>query len=137
MRSIPITRKPITRLVALAFFAILMLFFATDFISPDAWTATSIGEICARMNLYLEKNGRLPETLEELPWREGYDNSIADGWGRRILYTFDREQRKIRLVSYGRDGKPGGIGKNRDFILEATLDARGLLPLEELEVKPF
>lgn len=45
MRGFPITRKPITRLVALAFFAILMLFWATDFIPPENWTLTSISGI--------------------------------------------------------------------------------------------
>jgi hypothetical protein len=67
---------------------------------------------------YKVKNGRFPDSMDALhsfrvdlndPWTQ-------DGWGRElILIPFDDSLGYGRIVSYGRDGKVGGTGSDRDF----------------------
>lgn len=39
-----------------------------------------------------------------------------DAWGRRIVYeSFDSARAYGRVLSYGRDGKPGGAGPDADI----------------------
>lgn len=38
-----------------------------------------------------------------------------DPWGRPYVYRFPGEQRDFDVMSYGRDGKPGGNGEDQDI----------------------
>lgn len=38
-----------------------------------------------------------------------------DPWGRAYLYRVPGEKAEFEVVSYGRDGKPGGIGEDSDI----------------------
>jgi hypothetical protein len=105
-----------TLLIAGVVFCILCV--VGDIIPPESATITSIGETAVRINSYIGKNGRPPESLENLPIRQNYANSIFDGWKRKIIYIYDPTKRMIRLASYGKDGKLGGQGKNQDIIRE-------------------
>jgi hypothetical protein len=41
------------------------------------------------------------------------DGAWVDGWGRPFVTTLDAN--KLRVTSYGRDGKPGGVGLDHDL----------------------
>lgn len=38
-----------------------------------------------------------------------------DPWGRPYIYRFPGTKREFDLVSYGKDGQPGGSGENSDL----------------------
>jgi hypothetical protein len=68
---------------------------------------------------YKAATGRLPENLSELPVvrdkkvrvKEGYP---LDQWGLPIRY--EQRDGTYKLYSYGKDGKPGGIGSYADLV---------------------
>lgn len=65
---------------------------------------------------YEKKNGHLPDTIEGFRRFNKNRDITKDEWGNQIIYTVDSEG-FITLTSLGRDGKPGGKGKNSDTIL--------------------
>jgi hypothetical protein len=70
---------------------------------------------------YQKAHGKLPAALneKELADRLAYLNNFdpkfgpADAWGRPLHYTVKGE--KFAIVSFGRDGRPGGVGLDADF----------------------
>ena len=56
----------------------------------------------------------MPQSIHNLPARDGYDNSITDAWGRELIYTV--AEGAVELRSNGADRKPGGDGETRDLI---------------------
>ena len=85
-----------------------------DRISPVEATDTAISETFVRIDLYAKQHGTVPPSLNVLPEREGYANSITDGWGKPLLYEVSDDGR-LTLTSYGKDGKPGGTGEDADI----------------------
>lgn len=83
-------------------------------IPPSEVTASSMTEVRFRINMYLEKHGKLPARLGELPERSGFDNQTTDGWGHLLAYEVNGDV--VTLTSHGRDGKPGGSGENSDAV---------------------
>ena len=83
-------------------------------ISPRDMTLTAIGETHVRMHLYLQEHRQCPETLSQLPQREGYMNRTTDGWDRPLIYSVD-DDGVITLSSLGRDGVAGGTDDDRDI----------------------
>ena len=82
-------------------------------ISPRDMTLTAIGETHVRMHLYLLEHRQCPETLSQLPQRDGYMNRTTDGWDRPLIYSVD-DGGIITLSSLGRDGVAGGTGDDQD-----------------------
>ena len=87
-------------------------------IFPRMWTLTK------KLNEYKEQHETYPLTLEEMTseWtkddgtplsKEDVDSWIVDGWRNPMIYSSDGKTWK--LLSYGADGKPGGVGLNADF----------------------
>ncbi|MCY3004333.1 MAG: type II secretion system protein GspG, partial [Planctomycetota bacterium] len=80
----------------------------------------------------LDNGGRPPESLDVLvlPDAEGrrfmdeYRARHVDSWGRPFVYFLPTPGQPRRIVSYGRDGKPGGTGLDAD-IDSATLENDG------------
>ena len=62
---------------------------------------------------YHEKNGEFPDSLDKC---ESHGYRRSDLWDNPFVYTSDGET--WRLVSYGADGKPGGIGLDTDIIID-------------------
>ena len=56
----------------------------------------------------------LPPNFTVLPPLEGFINSTKDVWGNEIIYQV--QGTTIKLISYGKDQKPGGVGENLDVI---------------------
>ncbi|MBM4040227.1 MAG: hypothetical protein FJ290_17110 [Planctomycetes bacterium] len=75
--------------------------------------------IDSAIQAYMEKTGRPPSTLGELDAvKEGSylvdpDGAVRDGWNQPFRYSVDGG--KYLVVSYGRDGKPGGRGLDCDL----------------------
>jgi hypothetical protein len=82
-------------------------------IPPTALTRTSIGETFYRIHLYAVAFGRLPESLELLPIRAGYWNSVHDAWGAPLAYEVHADG-LVTLRSLGADGEAGGTGVDAD-----------------------
>jgi len=82
-------------------------------------TCRNIGILSQAVKAYRRENHALPGALRDvLPIPEMYvrtDRSGAptDGWERRLRYFKDGG--RCRIVSYGRDGEPGGTGLDFDL----------------------
>ena len=83
-------------------------------IPPSEVTASAMTEVRFRINMYLEKEHKLPASLSELPQRSGFDNRTTDGWGHLLVYAVNGDV--VTLTSHGRDDKPGGSGENSDEV---------------------
>ena len=107
--------------ISIAIFIILFLFLLIDFIPPDDMTRTCFLVTSRRIKEFVNDHNELPKDLYNLPKRKKANNSIKDGWGREIQYNI-LENGKVMLLSLGRDGKPGGEGKDSDIM--GTFDPR-------------
>ncbi len=83
-------------------------------ISDVEITHTSIIETTYRIHLYAQKHSKIPDSLSDLPKREGYINRTSDGWGISLNYNVDESV--ISLSSLGKDGVFGGTGDNEDIV---------------------
>lgn len=76
----------------------------------------------------LDNGGKPPESLDVLVLPDAEGRRFTDGpwaphvdpWGRPFVYFLPAPGQPRRIVSYGRDGKPGGWGEDAD-IDSATL----------------
>ncbi|QEG24819.1 type II secretion system protein GspG [Mariniblastus fucicola] len=104
-----------TVLVVVAAIAVLA-FVANSFVTtipPHSMTLTAMTETHVRMHLYMLEHRECPDSLSELPKRDGYMNRTTDGWGRPLIYSVS-DDGVISLSSLGRDGMVGGTGDDRD-----------------------
>ncbi len=78
------------------------------------------------IELYLiENNGQQPESLEVLVTQDENGNTYLkqeavpkDPWGNEYFYEPASPGRKYNILSYGKDGTPGGEGDDADISLE-------------------
>jgi len=82
---------------------------------PESLTHAGIQSTMVRIQMYMLEHRAYPPSLTVLPEREGHDNRLTDGWGRPLLYSVD-EDGIITVSSLGRDGKPGGDGRDADIV---------------------
>ena len=78
-----------------------------DTIPPASATKLEMHRTLDRINLNIERTGRPPSTLQDLPPSDELVRTPTDGWGRPLIYSVD-ESGTIFLKSLGADGKPGG-----------------------------
>ena len=83
-------------------------------------TQWQLNEINADIQNYRGKYGKSPSSLAELLTISKHDSSWhgengepSDGWGRPFVFSFDGTN--CLVTSYGRDGKPSGIGLDCDL----------------------
>lgn len=90
-----------------------------DRIPPVLYTKTVMGVLKDRqIPAFVGRFNRLPNSLQELPpLPEQYNSSLKDGWGRNIIYK-KYDDGTVELVSYGKDGIPGGTGSNEDIVFK-------------------
>jgi hypothetical protein len=81
---------------------------------PDSATSTTMYVLKRKILHYAKANNKLPNSIEELPELEGFLNRNTDGWGVPIRMEINGNE--VTLHSFGKDNKPGGTGKNLDFI---------------------
>src|SRR5262245_56946734 len=103
-------------LVILWAFRVVPWYSVLPIVPPRSITATAIGETQVRIHMYMLAHRDYPADLSVLPRREGYANSVTDGWRKQLIYAVDPKG-IISLTSLGRDGKPGGGGDDADVTL--------------------
>jgi Type II secretion system (T2SS), protein G len=76
-------------------------------------------QVDAAIQRYRQTTGTLPRTLgqlsgdPDLPFRISEDGTIRDGWYNPLVYSVQGD--RYLIISYGKDGKPGGTGINYDL----------------------
>jgi len=129
-RNRPIVRRSIIALAVAALAVVVVAFWCVDVIPKSAITPSAMTETSVRIEMYHQRNKRLPPDLTVLPVREGYVNRTADAWGRALIYTIETDD-AFTLSSFGEDGATGGTGDNADLIRKYRIE-RG----EVREVRP-
>jgi hypothetical protein len=73
-------------------------------------TFAAIQRLSQGVVAYQKEHGKLPETLDKIPLpKNGYPHSYKeDCWGQP--YVYQKTGKDFVLLSYGKDGKPGGDG---------------------------
>ncbi len=118
--------KPTSRVLLVGLVKVLLLFsgasllMSTCRIPPRSLTATRMHVMKRRVIRFAQAHGHLPAAVDELPVLRGYDDSVRDGWWRRI--TMSVEGSRVTLTSLGRDNLPGGEGEDADMV--GVFDAR-------------
>ncbi len=88
-----------------------------------------VRQIGNALQLFYIDTGRYPTNSEgltvlvetppgDISWAGPYLDSnegLNDPWGRTYVYSEPDEQGKPSVVSYGRDGAPGGTGEDGDI----------------------
>lgn len=135
-----------TRLILSVFFAItitgccLYLTWKTagSYVSfPLRYTVGILEKTDQAIVAYRQKKGHLPSSLTDLEnvsnmWR--VEGGIGDAWKHPLVYSVQGNQ--YRLMSYGRDGKPGGIGLDEDISSVAPKQIAGKLPFLQVIFHP-
>lgn len=89
---------------------------------PRQWDTYGIlGRATDAVQEYQKAHKKLPPALSEkeiskrLEFLNNFDPKVgpADGWGRPLHYEVKGD--KFKIVSFGRDGLPGGVGLNADI----------------------
>ena len=70
---------------------------------------------------------RIDPPYDELNWDQ--DSHPLDAWGRPILYSVDGAQ--FTLASFGRDGKPGGVGLDADLSRPDAEPEKFMIPFHQ------
>lgn len=81
---------------------------------PENFTSTTMYPLKTRILRYAKEHNNLPPNLTVLTPLDGFINSTKDVWGNEIIYQVDGTT--IKLISYGKDQKPGGVGENLDVV---------------------
>ena len=86
---------------------------------------SQVTTLTTKIESYALDNGGAPERLEDLVKQPGNASSwlgpyakaedIKDPWGRDFEYRTPGENSDYDIISYGKDGKPGGDSWNRDI----------------------
>ena len=74
---------------------------------------------------YRLDNRRYPTSEEGLAAVQPYLKKTLpmDPWGRAYVYRVPGEKSEYEIVSYGRDGKPGGTGEDADIGVQTVTAA--------------
>lgn len=86
-----------------------------DRIPPRALTITRMEILKLRVLQYTQSHGQLPTGLSALAPREGYDNSLQDGWQRELVFEVSASD-VVSFRSLGRDAAVGGSGEDADIV---------------------
>lgn len=79
-----------------------------------------LGAVSAALNLYRLDHRHYPTNAQGLSvlLEESYLQKMPkDAWGNEIGYTLSIDGHHFDVVSFGRDGKPGGSGFDQDVVL--------------------
>jgi general secretion pathway protein G len=82
----------------------------------QARTLQALGDFNSDFTEYQRRNGTSPQSPGDFSSfiKERYGaNMPLDGWGRPFVYSI--KEGKPFLLSYGRDGAPGGVGLDNDL----------------------
>ena len=120
-RNPPRLRRSIL-IFALAGLSVVAIFLVFVGVIPKrAITRSAITETSVRIQIYYQRNKRLPADLSVLPIRENYSNRTTDAWDRPLRYTIDSDN-SFTLSSFGKDGVAGGTGDNTDLTVKYRIE---------------
>jgi hypothetical protein len=107
--------------IAMVVFLLLMtLMISVDRIrerSNPFYTYYSMVGIAEACEEYKSDYGKWPTNITQLDFKFG-GSPAKDAWGNNIIFVpYAGALDYGQLISYGRDGKPGGSGLNRDWVL--------------------
>ena len=110
---------------------VLIIGLLVGVVGPNVWNTfirsqkgvavQQIANLESAVSMFELNNTRLPDTLEELtepdaitgkPWLNG--KLPVDPWGNEYVYDLLPDG-GFEIVSYGKDGMPGGEGENGDI----------------------
>lgn len=94
---------------------------------PQRWTFDYLQQIHYATDVYHEKHGRFPVSFNDLRnketdnlfWMANEAGEPEDEWMNRLVFVANGIH--PRIVSYGRDGKPGGDGLDRDLSSDGSM----------------
>jgi Type II secretion system (T2SS), protein G len=114
--------KILVGLIALFLLLYLGVWWKMRTLMRVARTRTELASYPLASSNYFETFGRWPQSISEFTNNSSNIVFIAsttpnkDAWGRAILYEpFDPRRGYGRVLSYGRDGQPGGDGPDADI----------------------
>jgi hypothetical protein len=86
--------------------------------TPQSWTLGQIKAFDDEVQLFRKKHGKLPRSLRQLQTRDTeiwFDQrgNVLDYWEHLLVYRV--QGNRYQIISYGADGRPGGIGLNHDL----------------------
>ena len=114
-------RLLVNGLVVVGLAAMAASVFFADVIPPRSMTNLHMLSIRQSILAFRATRHCLPTSLDGLPPEGDRPCPTTDGWGRPITLRIDPGG-LMSLVSFGRDGRPGGVGNDADPI--ATFDPR-------------
>jgi general secretion pathway protein G len=85
---------------------------------------TNINSICQAITNYaIENGGKYPERIEDLivqdasgkAYLSGYTSAPRDPWNNEFKYEPPQGTQDFKVISYGKDGAPGGEGDDADI----------------------
>jgi general secretion pathway protein G len=86
---------------------------------------TQVDTVATKIEMYQNDTGSLPPDLEALVKAPGgvsgwlgpylHDKDLKDPWGHPLEYKVPGDGAAYDVISYGRDGKPGGDGVDADI----------------------
>lgn len=94
------------------------------FKANDAVAKGDIASIeSAVTNYALEHSGKYPERIEDLitpdesghAYLQGYNSAPKDPWKNEYVYEPPQSGQPFKVISYGRDGQPGGEQDDADI----------------------
>ena len=99
---------------------------------------TDVNNLVQALKLYKLDNQRYPTadqglqalvikpTAGQIPpnWKPYLDKLPNDPWGRPYVYRIPGERNEYEVVSFGRDGKPGGSGEDADIGVSTVVAAK-------------
>lgn len=104
---------------------------------PLRYTVSILERTDEAITAYRQKKGHLPRSLADLEnvsnmWR--VEGGVGDAWEHPLVYSV--QGNRYKLVSYGRDGKPGGIGLDEDISSTALKRVSAKLPFLQVIFHP-
>ena len=112
---------------------------------PGESTLRDIANVRQAIEGYRQEHQALPDSLADLSLpedarlRTDEAGRVLDGWGRPLQYLIDGTE--YELVSYGRNGEPGGLGLDADLwtadLPEGEVDEHQVPPLPERALPTF
>lgn len=78
-------------------------------------TQQRLKEIAAAVSEYRQTYGADPTSADDLAkmTNHSFEGNVLDGWRRPLLFAVDHSN--LVATSYGRDGRPGGVGLDCDL----------------------
>lgn len=106
---------------------------------PQKFTRKTLKHTALAIEEYRKKKGTLPHSLRQLSSMPDAPmiqetGAVWDSWRHPLVYEVDKNS--FTLMSYGRDGKPGGIGLDCDLSSINPEPAAAALPFLQVMFYP-